>query len=251
MRYITPEKILQMRFEDAPRPHWDAAILCFRDLTASRAVVAELGAAPTGQRALWGKYEFPGDPHVFEVRIGEHLVAIVGQCLWGGPQASIFVEELACLGARFLIGIGCAGALAADLPMGCPIIAQAGLTTDGTSRAYTDEPEVRARPELMAAAQEAAHALGVEPCPVRAATVDALYRETDAAVRAWAALGAQVVNMETTPFYAASAACGVRSLWIGHVSDRAIQETWEEWGGYEDAVPVTARIAFETLKRVL
>jgi purine-nucleoside phosphorylase len=37
--------------------------------------------------------------------------------------------------------------------------------------------------------------------------------------------------METAPLYAAAAACGVRSLWLGHVSDTLSLTThaWDSW----------------------
>jgi purine-nucleoside phosphorylase len=36
--------------------------------------------------------------------------------------------------------------------------------------------------------------------------------------------------METAPLYAAAAACGVRSLWLGHVSDSLLDDgAWDSW----------------------
>ena len=75
-------------------------------------------------------------------------------------------------------------------------------------------------PALLALAE------GAEPVAV--ATVDAVYRETPALVAAWRALGTQVVNMESAPFYAAASACGVRALWLGQVSDMLL-DTWHDW----------------------
>jgi purine-nucleoside phosphorylase len=43
-----------------------------------------------------------------------------------------------------------------------------------------------------------------------------------------------MINMEVSPFYAASASCGVRSLWLGYVSDRLIDDEWESWHGEHD-----------------
>ena len=42
------------------------------------------------------------------------------------------------------------------------------------------------------------------------------------------ALGASVVNMESAPFYAASAVCAIRALWLGMVTD-VISEVWQDW----------------------
>jgi len=88
--------------------------------------------------------------------------------------------------------------------------------------------------------------------PVTVATVDALYRETPAAVRRWLALGAEAINMETAPLYAASAVCGVRSLWLGHVSDTLSLEThaWESWQRPIAMTDVTVALTVGLLERL-
>lgn len=48
------------------------------------------------------------------------------------------------------------------------------------------------------------------------------------------------MNMETTPFYAAAAKCGIRALWLGHVSDSLSEDAWEPWDDLEDMTAVTA-----------
>ena len=251
MRYITPENIMAMRFGKAAPPRWDVAVLCFRDLTGSRLIIGELGAAALGERILWGMYEFPEDPRVHELRIGQHRVCVVGQCIWGGPQASIVVEELACLGVKHIIGIGAAGSIDAAFPKGSQLVAASSLATDGTTRAYTDDGEVHADARLLAIARAAGGACKAEVHSVRAATVDAIYRETHAAVLCWAGQGAHVLNMETAPFYAASAACGVAGVWIGHVSDCIVGGYWEGWDDIGGMTVTSARIARAMLERIL
>jgi len=49
-------------------------------------------------------------------------------------------------------------------------------------------------------------------------------------------LGAQAINMETTPLYAASAMCGVRSLWLGYISDCLLDNKWDGWWGLPDSL---------------
>lgn len=41
-------------------------------------------------------------------------------------------------------------------------------------------------------------------------------------------MGAHVVNMESAPFYAAAAVCGLRAIWIGHVGD-VLTGDWQSW----------------------
>ena len=50
-------------------------------------------------------------------------------------------------------------------------------------------------------------------------------------VRRWLDVGAQAINMETAPLYAAAAACHVRRVWVGHVSDTLslVSRRWDSW----------------------
>ena len=67
--------------------------------------------------------------------------------------------------------------------------------------------------------------------PVRIAGVDALYRETPDDVHRWLDLGIEAINKETPTLYAAAATCGLRSVWLGHVSDTLWLTTraWDSW----------------------
>jgi len=176
----------------------------------------------------------------------------VSRCLWGGPQTAILVEELAALGVRIVIGYGVAGSLVADLPKGTQIVAASGVVTDGTSRAYTHLDEVAADSALMAELETAAAGLGIEVRLARVATVDALYRETPDDVRGWLARGAHAINMETAPLYAAAAACEMRSVWLGHISDSLSldSEAWESWQRPATMTDVTVALTAGLLDRL-
>ena len=250
MRYISPEGHLKNRLGDNPFPKWDAAVLCFRSLKGSRDLVELLGAKPVGAKILFGMDESSDLPFVFEATVGGRTVGIATRCLWGGPQAAILVEEIACFGCKYVIGYSCAGAIDLSLERGQQIVADRAVPTDGTSLAY-GQAELLADSELLELATNAAQKLGCGITPVCAATVDALYRETPEMVARWRAAGAQVINMETSPFYAASHACGVRSVLIGHVSDR-LGQSWESWyGGRKPMSVQTAEICVETLRSLL
>jgi purine-nucleoside phosphorylase len=230
-RYITPEALLEIRFRGRARPQWDIGVLCFRDTGGSEALVRALGARPVPGKTLYGLEGSAAHPGVFELALGRYRIGIVARCLWGAPQAAILVEELACLGARVVLGYGAAGGLVPELPKGTQLMAGAGLATDGTSRAYTSRLEVPADAGLVDLLGVVAARLGVTLPAARVATVDALFRETGEDVQRWLGLGAQAINMETAPLYAAAAACGIRSLWLGHVSDTLSLTTaqWESW----------------------
>jgi uridine phosphorylase len=219
-RFITPAVLFPGRFRDPDsRPRWDAAVLCFRDPSGSRLLVEALGGVPWGRKVFWGIEETPDHPRVFVADVGGRTVGIVTQCIWGTAQASILTEELGELGVPFVIGYGAAGSFDPTLPQGTQLVACSAPATDGASKQYGRGP-FAPDPGLLALARNA------EPAVV--ATVDAVYRETPELVAEWRAIGAQVVNMESGPFYAAARACGIRALWLGHVSDMLLDE-WHGW----------------------
>jgi len=176
---------------------------------------------------------------------------LVTHCLWGGPQTAILVEELTALGVREIIGFGVAGSLMDTLPKGTQIVATHALATDGTSRAYSAAADAVADAELAATLIGTARRLGIAVAPVTIATVDALYRETPADVQRWIGLGAQAINMETTPLYAVASVCGVRSVWLGHISDTlsATTVTWDSWQRPAAMTDVTVALTLGLLER--
>lgn len=249
MPYITPEVFMQGRFDDNPRPEWKTAVLCFRDLEGSRLLVQGLGARPLGYQVLSGMGEFPGNPlpYAHELTIGQANVGVIARCGGGGPQTAILVEELAYIGVTKIIGIGAVGSIDPTIPKGSQVVAQVALTLDGTSKAYTDAPELRGDALLCSLALAAGERLSTGVRKVCAVTTDALYRESEADVEAWRKQGAQVVNMETSALYAASATCGIRSVWLGHVSDCLRGSEWEEWIDIEDMTVMSAKLGLEML----
>ncbi len=251
MRYITPENVIRGRLGDHSKPQWDAAVLCFRSYEGSGLLIEAFDAQPLGYKVLWGMDEIPGRSLAHEFAIGVARVGVIACCLWGGPQTAILVEELAHLGVRHIIGIGAAGSIAADLPRGTQIVAASALVTDGTSRVYTDETEVYVASGIYAAIQQTECERPWRLRSVRAATIDAIYRETDVLIRCLAEQGAQVVNMEVTPLYAASAVCGVDSVWIGHVSDCLVNREWEPWDNLEQMTVQSAEIGLDILSALL
>lgn len=230
-RYITPEALMRIRFGDRVRPRWDVGILCFRGEIGCEALARALGARPVVDRTFYGLLESREAGDVHEAVVGGRRIVLVFRCVWGGPQTAILVEEMACLGVPVVLGFGVAGSLGADLPKGTQVLASTGLVTDGTSRAYTALAEVPADPGLAGMLRAVAGGLGVDVAGARIATVDALYRETPADVRAWLGRGARAINMETAPLYAAAAVCAVRSLWLGHISDSLSLDgqPWDSW----------------------
>jgi uridine phosphorylase len=252
VRYITPEAFMHGRFDVNARPQWETAVLCFRDMEGSRQLVEGLGAIPLGYQVISGMEEFSGNPlpYAHELAIGEAKVGVIARCGWGGPQTAIIVEELAYIGVTTIIGIGAVGSLDPAIPQGRQVVAQTALLTDGTSKAYSDELEIKANPLLCTLALSAGQSLLTKVYPVRTVTTDAIYRETEAEVRIWRARGGQVVNMETSALYAASDTCKISSLWIGHVSDCLVGGEWEEWSDIAEMTAMSARLGLEILTQM-
>jgi uridine phosphorylase len=181
--------------------------------------------------------DYPGDrPYVYEADVNSSTIALVAGCWWGGPQTAMVVEELACIGVEYIIGFGLAGSISRDVRKHAHIVALRGLVTDGTSRAYTKASFVDADDKLLRMLLSLRHGFKEEIAPTVIATVDAIYQETDAAVQEWTNLGAQAINMETTPLYAASVVSGTRSLWLGYISDRLLDNEWDDWSDCPDSL---------------
>ena len=249
-RYITPEVIMKGRFVDGPPPTWKTAILCFRDLIRSLRIVRQSDAKPLGRHVLWGLDRMPNEEFVYEIHFADKPVGLVTRCIWGGPQAAILVEELAHLGVENIISWSCAGSIDPAVRKGELVVADSAITSDGASLSYTSEPVVFPDPELLALISEVSRGLSYGLRHVCAATTDAIYRETPEAVENWRKKGAHIVNMETAAFYAAGAACGVKCLWMGHITD-CIGETWEDWfSDLESAEDASMRLCLEAAARL-
>jgi uridine phosphorylase len=210
-------------------PKWPAALMVFRDKAGSGQVLDQLdGVEPIPHRMI---YNSCGpellDGCVYKARIGGDEVLVLTRCVWGGPQVAILVEELACLGVRCIVGYGIAGSMDPALRRGNLIVGASALASDGTTRAYSREETILPDGSLL---EQAMRLGGQDPLTcVRVATVDALYRETHELIDGYKARGAGVVNMETSPLYAVTKACGIRAIWLGYVSDLLLDGRWDDW----------------------
>jgi len=241
-----------MRFGEQPRPSWDIAVLCFRGDAGGGALVEKLGARPVAGKTLYGLEETAERPFVYELTLGTRRIVLVQRCLWGGPQAAILVEELACLGVRTVIGFGVAGSLVETLPKGVQIVGTHGVALDGTTRAYTAATAVTPDAGLLVDVRATAERQGISLVPARIAGVDALFRETPEDVRRWRDLGVEAVNMETPTLYAVAAECGIRGVWVGHVSDTLwlTTDAWDSWQRPAAFTDVTVALTVGVLERL-
>jgi len=253
MRYITPEQCITSRLDGRKPPRWTAALLVFRDRAASQKVLAGFdNVRPVEYRLLYNLSGQGAEPFVYEADVAGRTIVIVTCCVWGGPQAAILVEELTCLGVPLLVGYGIAGSMDPRLPRGQFVVADRALATDGTTKAYTDAEELHADGPLVTAAIAAAKAAGREMQPAAAVTVDALYRETHELMAELRVRGADIVNLETSPLYAAAAHCGARTVWLGFISDCLLDGKWHDWHGpLGDAAETIVTICRKLLDELL
>jgi hypothetical protein len=166
---------------------------------------------------------------VWEATAGGRRIVLVQGCLWGGPQAAILVEELACLGVRDVIGFGIAGSLVESVPKGTQIVGAGGIVIDTTSRAYTP---TASRPIRCCSTSRCAWR---RPTALRHRRRNHRRRRAlsrDARRRATLARPGCGCRQHGD----AAAVRGVRrlghaALWLGHVSDRLslTAQHWESW----------------------
>lgn len=154
-------------------------------------------------RGLWG--------YTGTARDGEPLsVQATGM---GGPSAAVVVEELIDLGARTLVRIGTCGALRDGFALGDLVAAATVIGTDGTSAALGAGPRLDPDPRLTDAL------VGGGARPVTVLTTDLFYDPRDDVPAAWAADGADVVEMEAAALLAVADRRGVAAAVLLGVTD--------------------------------
>lgn len=148
--------------------------------------------------------------------------------VYGGPVGSATVEELAYYGVETVLAYGLAGGLGVgdargqSLGMGDFYLVEDALAQDGTTPHYSDASVVAADAALAGRIGAAWTGPGMLH-PVRAATNDAIYRESNAMLDRFRAAGCHVVNLDSAHLYAASrvnsAGRHLRTVQCGVVSD--------------------------------
>ncbi len=139
----------------------------------------------------------------------------------GTPSAAIVVEELVQLGARALVRIGTAGAVAEGVRPGDLIVAQGAVPRDGTTRQYLDGRPYAPLPSyrLMQALVGSAEGLGEKPHVGLIVTEDGFYASDPESAREWAAYGALAFEMESAAIFLLAKMRGVEAGTILAVSN--------------------------------
>ena len=166
--------------------------------------------------------------HQFVAPVADRKILAL-ECLYGGPLSATVMEELAHYGIKKVVGYGHAGSLTRSVPVGQIVLADASIVSDGTSREYLPETElVYPDKALSHCLREVADQADI---PIRGVTVwttDALYREYPGKVAAWRKAGAEVVNMDTSHFYAVGRIVRMSVVYFCVVSDSVEGPAWDD-----------------------
>lgn len=146
----------------------------------------------------------------------------------GAPNAVLYVEELAAMGARRFVVIGMAGSLQPSAQVGSFVVCTRALRDEGTSFHYLG-PAAFARPtaklvrDLKATLDR--HRIPYTSGPTW--TTDAPYRETVAEVRRYRREGIVTVEMEASAVFSVARALGREAAALFVVSDLVRERGWE------------------------
>jgi len=190
--------------------------------------------------------------HQFVGRVGSSKI-LAAECLYGGPLSATVLEELAHYGIRTVIGYGYAGSLRRQLPIGQIVLADAAIISDGTSREYLPEDKM-AYPdlELVRVLNESAKELGKPVMTGTIWTTDAIYREYSEQIDKWRDMGADVVNMDTSYFYAVSRVVKLSAIYACVVSDCVDGPSWDDgFGRTKMAMSDLQNIIMRTASKIL
>jgi uridine phosphorylase len=218
---ITPGKWLN---RDALPPELQGCTLAIVGFCRFNDMKSRLAAEPLSESL----FSHLNVSHQFVARLANKKILAL-ECLYGGPLSATVVEELAHYGIKQIIGYGYAGSLTRDLPPGRIALAEAAIVSDGTSREYLPGVEVVYPDEaLMRCLREVANDANTPIREVTVWTTDALYREYPDKVAAWRKAGADVVNMDTSHFYAVGRVAGVSVAYLCVISDCVEGPAWDD-----------------------
>lgn len=156
----------------------------------------------------------------------ESVPVTVVQCPIGAPGTIACMEELIVCGAKRFIGVGAAGSLQPQNPIGSLIIADTCVSDEGTSKHYdAANGTIHADANLRNVLAQSANKLGYHASVGTQWTIDAIYRESIETIELRRKSGVLGVDMETSAMYALGQFRGVQVANILAISD----ELWHEW----------------------
>ena len=160
-------------------------------------------------------------------------IIIVGPVL-SGPWVAMALEELKVLGLKYAIGIGAYGSFSDELQIDDIVIADNAIISDGTSKEYSNDSEVKPTKRLLDLVEVIFQRENQKYKTASVWTLDAMYRESIEKMKMWRKRGAECVNMETGTFYTVARELDIESIYFGFILDLIHIEVWSGWGGLDD-----------------
>jgi uridine phosphorylase len=218
----TREAVIEPSASIEPRDVPECVVLCFFKDIIERVVREHEG------RELMRLRSEMGDNPIYEIRHGDHRLAIVHPGV-GAPLVTGFLEELIALGCRAFVAAGGAGVLVPELALGHVIVPTSAVRDEGTSYHYLPPSrEVAADPEVVAAIVAALERHKVPFVTGKTWTTDGFYRETRPKMARRVAEGCITVEMEAAACFAVAAFRGVRFGQILYAGDDLSGDLWDE-----------------------
>lgn len=144
----------------------------------------------------------------------------------GAPATVSEMEIMIACGAKTFIGLGWAGSLQPEAPVGTLLIPRACVSEEGTSGHYqVDNKEILPDERLVEKLQDAARVEGVKVTVGEHWTTDAPYRELRKTIKLYRTQGIIGVDMETSAMYTLGQFRGVNVCNLLVISD----EVWDKW----------------------
>lgn len=185
-----------------------------------------------------------------------HTFGLCGGFGVGAPAAALILEQLITLGATRFVTVGTAAALSPDLLPGTLVVCREALRDEGVSRHYLP-PTASIRPS-SSLTDHLVRTIRTIRTPARSGptwTTDAPYRETEAEVANYGALGVLTADMEAAAVFAVAAYRAVHAAAVFAVADTLVNrrphDTQATQGALRAALPAafTALLAASTAPR--
>jgi uridine phosphorylase len=189
------------------------------DLKTTKSLAKTVKAKPSP--SWWWGPRFP----LYNGLVGSKEVSIVNLPL-GAPATILVMEELIACGARVFIGLGFAGSIQPEAPVGTCFIPTSCIRDEGTSPHYLSSDEgLRPAPRLVRALEKARLKKGILAYTGPLWTTDAPYREMVTTIEEYRLRNVLGVDMETSAMYALGVYRNVEVCNLLVVSD----ELWRDW----------------------
>ncbi|MEQ3551078.1 nucleoside phosphorylase [Pseudonocardia nematodicida] len=149
----------------------------------------------------------------------------------GAPLAAMFLESVAAMGVRTVVGVGGAGALRHELTLGHAVVLGDALRDEGTSLHYLPPSRtVDADPQGVDVLSGVLDRAGLPWVVGRCWTTDAVFRETPERVARRRAEGCAVVDMEASAAVAVARRTNLRFGQVFLAADSLAGPEWEHRG---------------------